>query len=363
MNTEFQKILNKLHSHSKSSLDDFLSEETYILAIESVFNCVVITNKEGVVQYANSAIERVTGYSRRETIGKKVGLWGGQMNKLYYQNLWSTINAGDIFQGEIQNRRKNGNTYVARVIISPIHKEGKIIGFIGTEEDITFEKKIQKEKEEFISLASHQLRTPLGAMKWGLELLADSNPKLKSDIANLSIQNQLMIDLVNRLLIVLRITDNRVPIKKEIINIDSVIKQAISSINLKLINKDALLSVRIPHNKMLVSTDVILLQEIVLNTLDNAVKYSKNKGKIVLQITKGKTHWSLIIKDFGIGIPSKEIPHVYNKFYRGSNSVSIPGTGLGMYIIKTYTHLLKGVIKIKSALNKGTEITCTFPIK
>jgi len=363
MNTNFQTILNKLYIRSRSSLDDFLSEETYILAIESVFSSVIITDKEGIVQYINPAVERITGYTRNEIIGKKVGLWGGIMDASYYRNLWKTINEGNIFQGEIQNKRKNGDLYTAKIVISPIQKKGKIIGFIGTEEDITLEKKIQKEKEEFISLASHQLRTPLGAMKWGLELLADSNPRLRSDISNIAIQNQLMIDLVNRLLIVLRIADNRIPVKKDIVNISTIIEPIISSIQLKLHKKDIFFSFYNPHPNLSVFTDVILLQEILLNTLDNAIKYSKNKGKISFQLTKEKDHWSFSVKDAGIGIPLKEIPHVYNKFYRGSNTISIPGTGLGMYIVKTYIHLLKGSIAIKSSLNKGTKIICTFPLK
>jgi len=363
METDFQNILNKLYTRSSSPLDDFLSEETYILAIESVFSCVVITDKQGVVQYINPAVERVTGYLRKEVIGKKVGLWGGEMDDLYYQNLWKTINKGDVFKGEIKNHRKNGDFYTAKIAISPIKKGGKIIGFIGTEEDITLEKRIQKEKEEFISLASHQLRTPLGAMKWGLELLADSNPKLQFDISNIAVQNQLMIDLVNRLLIVIRIADNRIPIKKDMVNINTFTQSIISSIQLKLQKKDIILSVHNPYKKLLVSTDVILLQEILLNMLDNAIKYSNTKGKISLQLKKEATHWSFIITDGGIGIPSQELPHIFSKFYRGSNSVSIPGTGLGMYIINTYTHLLNGTIKIKSILNKGTEIVCTFPIR
>ena len=206
MDTEFQAILNKLYSRSHQN-SSFLTEETYIKAIESVFNMVVITDVDGIVEYANPAVERITGYMRDEVIGKKVGIWGGMMPKQYYKILWKTILNGESFNGELQNHRKNGDTYTAKIAISPIKKNNKVIGFVCTEEDITIEKKLQKEKEEFISLASHQLRTPLGAMKWGLELLSSSDPTIKKDIINLSFQNQLMIDLVNRLLIIMRIAD------------------------------------------------------------------------------------------------------------------------------------------------------------
>lgn len=362
MDTDFQKILDKLHARAHGVLAPPLSEETYVLAIESVFNMVVITNTEGLVQYANPAVERITGFQREEILGKKVGLWGGIMNGPFYKNLWDTIARGEVYKGEIQNHRKNGDIYTARVTISPIKKNKKVIGFIGTEEDITLEKKLQKEKEEFISLASHQLRTPLGAMKWNLELLIESYPHLKHDLSTLSLQNQLMIDLVNRLLVILRIGDNRIEVRKQEIHFADLVRTIISHLHTKISNSKIKLSVDVPQDNFTLLTDPALLQEIISNILDNAIKYSKPGGRIYIQYKKTKTHWSISIKDQGIGIPKKDFPHIYNKFYRGSNTISISGTGLGMYIAKTYLLKLNGDIKVKSTLGKGTEMICTFPL-
>ncbi len=362
MDNDFQKILSKLYSHAHPSSVAFLTEETYILAIESVYNSVVITDNRGIVQYANPATERITGYSREEVLGKKVGLWGKMMGNLYYDRLWETINKGNIYVGEIQNHRKNGDTYMARLTISPIQKEKKVIGFVGTEEDITLEKKLQKDKEEFISFASHQLRTPLGSMKWNLELLSGNNPKLKREISSLAVQNEYMIDLVNRLLIVLRIGDNRLKVIMEPTNLDGILNTIKSHFQIKLDNVSVTLDVQNPYKKMVITTDPILVREIISNLLDNAIKYSKKKGHISIRIGKTKSHWSFSIKDMGIGITHKDLPHVFEKFYRGSNTISVPGTGLGMYIVNTYIHKLLGSIKIKSVLNKGTEMVCTFPL-
>ena len=277
--------------------------------------------------------------------------------------MWATILKGKVFKSELQNHRKNGDIYTARITVSPIFKKNRVIGFVGTEEDVTIEKKVQKEKEEFISLASHQLRTPLGAMKWGLELLASSNPKLEGTIASLASQNQLMIDLVNRLLIVMRIADNRLQVKKK----ECVVSEIIDSILLQ--NKPRLqknkihLTVQNNNPGQIILTDPVLLKEIILNLIDNSVKYSINKGRITIEINNTKSHWSIRVSDTGIGISKKDLSHVCEKFYRGENVIGITGTGLGLYIINTYSHILKGTLKIKSKVNKGTEILCTFPLK
>ena len=364
MDNDIHQVLLKLYTHANPSCTTFLTQETYVLAIESVYNMVVITDCEGVVQYANPAVERITGFNRDEVIGQKVGLWGGMMGKAFYTDMWNTIIKGRVFKGELQNHRKDGDLYVARLTISPIKKDKKVIGFVGTEEDITLERKLQKEKEEFIALASHQLRTPLGVMKWNLELLLNDYPKLEKDLTNIANQNQYMIDLVNRLLLVIRIGDNRLEVKKTNINIDLLLKNILSHFFIKLKNTSLNLKVvNATSHDIVVLTDAILMQEIVSNLVDNAIKYSKNKGTIIVQITKQKTHWNLTVKDTGIGISSKDIPVISSKYYRGSNTTSIPGTGLGMYIVNTYVQKLKGIMKIKSVLNRGTEIVCSFPIR
>ncbi|MCX6731119.1 MAG: PAS domain-containing sensor histidine kinase, partial [Candidatus Roizmanbacteria bacterium] len=345
---DFQDIISKLYRHTHPHSANLLSEEMYILAIENAFNMIVITDCMGIVQYANSAVERITGFKREMAIGKKVGFWGGLMKKNYYKNLWNTILNGITFSDEIENDRSNGDHYLARIVITPIKKNKKLIGFIGTEEDITLEKKLQKDKEEFIALASHQLRNPLGVMKWSLELLESNNPKLRKDLSNISMQNQYMIDLVNRLLTILRIGDNRLVLKMERTTISAVLDACISHFQTRLHNKKIDLQVQDVYKDLTIQTDIVILGEIISNLLDNAIKYSKHNGQIIVEIKKTGLEWSLHVKDNGMGIAKKDLGSVCKKFYRGDNVLSIPGTGLGMYIVNTYVQKLNGTLTIKS---------------
>lgn len=134
--------------------NDIPSPIDFRLAVSNAFNHIIITDPEGIVLYANPAVEKLTGYTMEEVVGNNPRLWGAQMDKEYYQKMWDTIkNKKQPFRGEIKNRRKNGEIYYAKVLISPIlDDDGNLQGFIGTEEDITkqysLEKALQKKLGE-----------------------------------------------------------------------------------------------------------------------------------------------------------------------------------------------------------------------
>jgi PAS domain S-box-containing protein len=116
-------------------------------AVESASNHIVITDLDGTILYANKAAEAITGYSIKEMLGKTPRIWGTQMPSEFYTNMWETIKVQKTaFRGEVRNRRKSAELYDALIVISPIiESNGELIGFIGTEEDISQIKKVEKE--------------------------------------------------------------------------------------------------------------------------------------------------------------------------------------------------------------------------
>jgi PAS domain S-box-containing protein len=123
-----------------------LSLEMFKLAVDSAYEHMIITDADGMIQYANSSASRITGYSYDEIIGNNPRLWGGQMDPKFYQAMWKRIKYDQLtFEGEILNKRKNGELYMAWSTISPIFsKWNKLVGFVGMERDIT------KEKEQIV---------------------------------------------------------------------------------------------------------------------------------------------------------------------------------------------------------------------
>src|SRR3989344_4284455 len=142
----FEEYSCSKESLKKTGALKIVNDQVFKLAVQSAFNHIVITDLDGTILYANSAASHMTGFSTLEMIGNSPSLWGGLMNHSFYKNLWTTIKAKHrTFLGELTNRHKDGTFYTARVRISPIiDSANDMIGFIGTEEDITKEKEVEK---------------------------------------------------------------------------------------------------------------------------------------------------------------------------------------------------------------------------
>jgi len=229
-------------------------------------------------------------------------------------------------------------------------------------------KEIDKQTEKiksFISITSHQLRTPLTGTKWFLELLLENNEKnLTSNqleyLKQVFQSNERMIDLVNDLLSLAKIEDSnmKLEIKKTNIydTIQSVLKDNIDRINkykIKIINKI--------KPSLIIQTDESKIRQVFHNLITNAIKYSN--GKIKIYCKKTRHEIKFLIKDNGIGIPLKQQKRIFSKFFRADNALTakIEGTGLGLYIAKLIIEAHGGIIGYKSKENKGT--TFFFTIK
>ncbi|MFA5080498.1 MAG: PAS domain S-box protein [Candidatus Paceibacterota bacterium] len=348
--------------------------EKFRLAVENASDHIVITDNEGILLYGNSGGQKITGFSSGDVVGKKCGskeTWGGMMEKDFYKKLWHTIKIEKKpFSGEILNKRKDGSAYIAMVNISPVlDKNGKVLFFVGIERDITREKEIDKAKSEFVSLASHQLRTPLSIINWYTEMLSGGdagqlNETQKDYLDEIVIGNKRMIDLVGALLNVSRIEmgtfavnpikSNLVKISKEIIN-DSLIK-----VKLKNIKLDCNYGKNIP----LMRVDPKLFSIVIDNLISNAIKYTPpNTGKISFKISKEINGVLITISDNGYGILKKDKDKIFTKLFRGENikEKETDGNGLGLYIVKSIVEQSNGKIWFESKENKGTTFYVLLP--
>jgi len=345
------------------------------LAVENVSDQIVITDPEGVVLYANPIIEKVTGFKRQEIIGKKAGskeLWGGNMDKEFYKNMWDVIkNKKQTFTGELINKRKNGVIYTARTSVTPVLSEDthEILFFVGVERDITFEKEVDNMKTHFISLASHQLRTPLSAMRWFSEILMEGdagklNDKQKEIVNNIYESNKRMIDLVNSLLNISRIESGRVIVSPEPTNICDFTNEIIVDLKTKLKEKDQKIEVKCEKNLPTVNLDKSLVRNVFMNLFTNAMKYSNKKQIIKTEILKNKDFIQVKVIDHGIGINMQDQEKVFEKFYRGANAIKseTEGSGLGLYLAKIIVESSGGKIWFESSKQKGTIFYFELPI-
>jgi len=359
---------------------DDLEEQTqelkkFQMAVADSSDQIIISNSEGVVLYANQATENTTGYSVKEVIGTKAGsLWGGHMEKGYYHRMWETIkDKKQSFIAQIDNKRKNGQSYTAEIHVSPmIDDSGKPEYFVSIEHDITKEREIDKAKTEFVSLASHQLRTPLGIAKWYLEALKDDEyfkqapETTQAYFEEIYQSNERVLSLVRDLLSVSRIDQGRTKNKPELNDISQLVKNSFKEMNVVALKKKIKLRIDIKPTKLpKVSIDPLRFHEVLENLISNALEYTKTPGSVTVTLSKlSESELQISVIDTGIGMSTATQQQLFIKFFRSEKAISInpDGSGLGLYVVKSYVEEWGGKVLVESKDGKGSNFTITIPI-
>jgi PAS domain S-box-containing protein len=348
--------------------------DKFKLAVEYASDHIVITDPDGIILYANQAVTRITGFLNSDIMGKKAGskkLWGGLMDSAIYESFWKTIKQDKkAFIGEFTNHRKNGEKYVAEAHVAPIlDNDQNVIFFVGIERDITHAKEVDRMKTEFISLASHQLRTPLSAMKWFGEMLLNGDAgelttEQKEFVTNIYQSNERMIELVNALLNSSRIESGRIIVDPKPTNLEKLLNEVIVEIKNTIDEKKQNLIISVHPDLPEIRIDPKLIREVYKNLLTNAVKYTPTSGEISIFISKNEDQIISQVSDSGYGIPAPEQQKVFQKFYRGTNVVKLEteGTGLGLYLVKAIIESSGGKLWFKSEENKGSTFWFSLPL-
>ncbi len=274
------------------------------------------------------------------------------------------IGTRNIFREEMQL----GDLFF-EVTTIPIKRKKKKMGTLVTIHDITREKRIEKIKSEFVSVAAHQLRTPLSGIKWTLLTIMEEVEDLPEDhmgfVEKAYQANERMVRLVNDLLNVSRIEEGRYMYDPEEADILELIEPIIETTKEKTKEKGLKFEVVKPQKeipKMKVDKEKIGI--IVQNFLDNAIKYSK-KGKITLKIERLKEKIKVSVKDTGVGIPKEHQERMFSKFFRAANvqRMETEGSGLGLFIAKNIVEAHGGEIGFSSKEGKGSTFFFTLPVK
>ncbi len=265
--------------------------------------------------------------------------------------------------------RTDGTKFPASVTSAPIFLDEKIIGAIVVFRDITHEKEVDKSKTEFVSLASHQLRTPLSAIRWYSEMLKSEklgpiNEQQKSYLIEIYDSNKRMIDLVNALLNVSRIDMGTFAIEPEPTDFKEISEGVLRELFVKIQESEMHVTSSYEENLPKINADPKLVRIIFQNLLSNAIKYTKKGGNISLSLTKDEKDIILKISDNGIGIPKIEQGKIFTKLFRTDNArvKESEGTGLGLYLLKSIVEKGGGKIRFESIENQGTTFFVTLPL-
>jgi PAS domain S-box-containing protein len=339
--------------------------------VDSSTEAVSITKPDGSIIYVNPSWSTLNGYSVEEAIGRNSRLLKSAETKPeVFVGLWDKISSKLAYRTEdIVNKRKDGTTYLAELSIYPIIEGEETLFYVSLCQDISLRKEIDRAKTEFVSLASHQLRTPLSAIRWYSEMLlskyvGELNDKQRQYVKEIYAGNLRMVDLVNALLNVSRLDLGTFAIDPENVNLVEICESVLSELTPQVTEKNQTVERVFVQAPATYLADPKLIRIIFQNLLSNSVKYTQPGGALAVEIAAREGRLYIRVTDNGYGIPKAQHGHIFEKLFRADNvrQKDTEGTGLGMYIIKAIVESSGGQITFDSEENKGTTFHVLLPL-
>jgi PAS domain S-box-containing protein len=347
--------------------------------LSSIGDGLAVMDKVGKITYVNQAFEKMTGWTSKEVLGRYVvEVVPRESEKgevmLFNERILTKVLSGEVVIADLINPfyyiRKDKSRFPASSIVNAIILDGKIIGVVETFRDITREKEIDKAKTEFVSLASHQLRTPLSTISWYTEMLLAGdagklNPEQIKYLNEVYRGNQRMISLVNALLSVSRMDLGTFTLEPEPTNITELVENVVIEQMPQIERRKIQFLSKIEKDIPLIQADPKLLSMVIQNLLSNSIKYTEEKGKIEISLNLDIKKKVLLFKisDNGYGIPTNQQAKIFTKLFRADNvrGKDTEGTGLGLYIVKAIIDNSGGKVWFESKEDKGTTFYVTLP--
>lgn len=350
----------------------------YEARLEALFTSigegVVASDENGLVTRMNRVGLKLLGVKQSEVIGRPfidvlVSFYeNGRKVDVMDRPVMKAFLTGKTVSDRTFYEKKDGSLLPVYLTVSPIMFRGKPIGAIEVFRDLTSEIENDKLKSDFISIASHQLRTPLSAINMyarmldgGIagELTEQQRPYLQTILSSVERMNTLIDTLLN----ITRIEAGNIHMKLSTIHPNDLVREIMAEFIPAARAKDITLTANIPEKMAPNYTDGLLVKEICANLLSNAIKYTPDGGKVTLTITDSpkEIHWQ--VTDTGYGIPAEQQKNIFLKFFRADNITrkDVSGTGLGLYLIKNLAETLGGDLWFESKENVGSTFHFTLP--
>lgn len=365
---------------SNETKNDALSRLQAI--IDTATDGIITIDERGIVETINPAGATLFGYEPEEIIGENIYVLMPQPHRShhdqYVQNYLKTGNKKIIGIGrEVHGLRKDGSTFLLRLSVAEVQLENRRI-FTGIIHDLSDrvlaieaqraleeEKELNELKSRFVSMASHEFRTPLTSILSSATLISkytDESTQAKRIKHVHRIQSSVrnLTNILNDFLSLSKLEEGKIAHNPNYFNLKPSIEEVIEEVEAMMKPQQKIVY---QHNGQTDSIflDEKLLHNILSNLLSNALKYS-NEGQTI-DLSSRVTDVSITIKvqDYGIGIPPKDQIRLFKRFFRAENVANIQGTGLGLNIVKRYLKLMGGTITFESQLNQGTTFTVVFP--
>jgi two-component system NtrC family sensor kinase len=313
---------------------------------------VIVIDRDQRIAFANKTIQEALRWGEQPIVGRPYRELLTQSELLQLMDTNESSNRAEIGV-------EDGRVFSA--MLSRIAEIGMVVSF----HDITNLKKLDHIKSDFVSTVSHDLRSPLTAILGYIELLdrvGPINETQREFIRRVQVSVHNITTLVDDLLNLGRI-EAGFDVRREVVQLDQLIRLAVENMRKQAEDKNHQILLELPPHLPPLLANPVQMRQMIDNLLDNAVKYTLPGGKINLRIATAQKQIIMQIQDAGIGIPAVDLPYIFDKFYRASNSGSdVTGTGLGLAIVKSIIESHNGRIWVESEVGQGTTFTIVLPL-
>ncbi|MEM8638729.1 MAG: CBS domain-containing protein [Cyanobacteria bacterium P01_G01_bin.54] len=380
LNQTLESLVIKRTSALQQSLKA-LSDIKYALDKTAI---IAITNVEGVITDVNDKFCEISEYNRNELIGQTHRLIkSGHHSPDFFAILWQTIQSGQVWHGEIKNRAKSGREYwVSTTIVPFFDEQEKIVQHLAIRWDITEQKNaeagilqlLEKERElselksRFVTMASHEFRTPLSLVSSSAGLLQEYGDRLSAvkkqkHLDRIQGAVQQITHLLEDVLTFNHAASDQLPFSPVILDLVEFCTTLWAEFENRYPERKIEWQLHKPEAQSpRIKADPQLLEKIFTHLLENALKYSSIETPITWELTYKPTTVRVQIFDHGIGIPIADQARLFESFHRSKNVGTIQGTGLGLAIVKNCVNLHHGQITVDSVEQVGTTITVELPL-
>ncbi len=336
--------------------------------VESSDDAILGKNLEGIITSWNAAAERMYGYSAGEIVGQPVTLLFAPDQQDEFTQIMARIRRGErVDHYETVRVRKDGTRLSVSVTISPIkNSTGTISGASSIARDISERKELDKRKDEFISMASHELKTPVTSLKGFLSLLQRSlarhgDGKELHYLARMDAQVDKLTKLINDLLDVSRMQTGQLVYREERFDLDALVQEIVETIQGTTQTHHLLLEGQIQAE---VFGDQDRIGQVLINLLNNAIKYSPQADRVQVRVAVEQNKALVSVQDFGIGIAKEHQYKIFERFYQVTDSEekTYPGLGIGLYISCEIVKRHGGQMWVESKKGEGATFHYTLPL-
>ncbi|MCM8783605.1 MAG: cell wall metabolism sensor histidine kinase WalK [Candidatus Omnitrophica bacterium] len=361
---ELAKSLQQMSEEIRNKIAYISSEEAKLKTVlSSIVEGLMVMDKKGEVVLVNDSLRKMFCLDAQ--------IMGKRPLELIRNNKVQKITDGILKEGhrflsdEIEVNFPQEK--IVRINGTPIIKNGEIEGVVIVFHDITELKRLEKIRQDFVANVSHELRTPLTSIKGYAETLLEGaledKKNAKEFLEIIYRDAERLSRLIDDLLDLSRIESGKLKMHFSKVDLAKIIKHSLRIMDEQLNNRNITVELNLPENLSPVLADEARITQVMLNLLDNAIKYNVDRGKIEISVLEKDNFMEVNIKDTGIGIPEKDLLRLFERFYRvdKARSRELGGTGLGLSIVKHIVQAHQGEVFAKSEFGKGSTFSFTLP--